>query len=55
MTTHIRYRFIGVAMVLAHLFIALFAILLAAIVPFDVYGLGRPKTPAGTRATDGTF
>ena len=26
-----------------------------SIVPFDVYGLGRPKAPAATRAKDGTF
>jgi hypothetical protein len=26
-----------------------------SIVPFDAYGLGRPKAPAATRAIDGTF
>jgi hypothetical protein len=40
MTTHVRYRFIGVAMVLAHLLIALFAILLAALLLFLLTYMG---------------
>jgi hypothetical protein len=40
MTTHTRYRFIGVAMVFAHLLIALFAILLAALLLFLVTYMG---------------
>jgi hypothetical protein len=42
MTTHSRYRFIGVALVLAHLLNALFAILLAALLLFLLTYLGWP-------------
>jgi hypothetical protein len=40
MTTHTRFHFIGVAMVLAYLLIALFAFLLAALLLFLLTYMG---------------
>jgi hypothetical protein len=40
MTAHTRFHFIGVAAVLAHLLIALFAILLAALLSFLLTYMG---------------